>query len=232
MIDKVANKGGLKGAGEAFTRRVAGGKTSRRRRRRDGASLSRNFLSSSSLSLHPLRGRPSLHFLALLLLASSDVLSVNAYEALLWLKSKAGTSGRLAGGRGRERILFFLLPRLSKGYISVLSLFVFHLLPLFGRCGALLSEARVEALLRASLEPFDELLAARDPERGESSGGDAERGGGAGRGGREKRREREKREERRRGGGDKTSRSSYKNLLFASATRSALSTHSPPLKVL
>ena len=122
MIDKVANKGGLKGAGEAFTRRVAGGKTSRRRRRRDGASLSRNFLSSSSLSLHPLRGRPSLHFLALLLLASSDVLSVNAYEALLWLKSKAGTSGRLAGGRGRERILFFFAPAPLKGvYLSPLS---------------------------------------------------------------------------------------------------------------
>ena len=47
------------------------------------------------------------------------------------------------------------------------------------------AEARVEALLRASLESFAKLLAARDPERRESARGDAERGGGVedGRGG-------------------------------------------------
>ena len=44
-------------------------------------------------------------------------------------------------------------------------------------------EARVQALLRASLEPLAQILAARDPERGKSSRGDAQRGGGAGGGG-------------------------------------------------
>ena len=45
------------------------------------------------------------------------------------------------------------------------------------------AEARVEALLRASLGPFTQPLSASDMERGESSRRDAQRGGGAGGGG-------------------------------------------------